>query len=295
MKATIRRHEWQGSPEWQDYRSRMGNASELAALMDCSPWFPHTPHELWLLKSRRAERTVTPAMRRGLALEARARAFIEQEFDMLFEPQVMARERISASLDGLSFDGQTVLEIKCPAQGLQSELWQHVEQHGRPPEHYWWQVQQGLFCSGAASAHFVVCHAEGDEIVSYMACEVKPDPMAHEALTEAWEAFFQHLDEDRPPPLTGRDTEERVDTAWRDAVSAWKEARMWLEEARRAESAARAALIEAAGHRNVQGSGVKLTRYFKRGEIDWKRATAGQNLEHFRKEGSWHFRISEQE
>lgn len=295
MKATIRRHEWQGSPEWQNYRNRMGNASELAALMDCSPWFPHTPHELWLLKSRRAERTVTPAMRRGLALEARARAFIEQEFDMLFEPQVVARERISASLDGLSFDGRTILEIKCPAKGLESELWQHVEQHGRPPEHYWWQVQQGLYCAAASRAHFVVCHAEGDEIVSYMACEVEPDPVAHETLAEAWERFFQHLDEDSPPPLTGRDTEERADTAWRDAVSAWKEARMWLEEAKRAETAARAALIEAAGNRNVQGAGVKLTRYFKRGEIDWKRATAGLDLEHYRKEGSWHFRISEQE
>lgn len=295
MRATIRQHEWQGSQEWKNYRSRMGNASELAALMDCSPWFPHTPHELWLLKSQRAEREVTPAMRRGLALEAQARAFIEQEFDELFEPQVMARERISASLDGLSFDGLTLLEIKCPVKGMESELWQHLEQHGRPPEHYWWQVQQGLYCAAATSAHFVVCHAEGEEITSYMACEVKPDPMAHEALATTWAQFFQYLDGDTPPPLTPRDTQNRSDATWRDAVSAWKDARMWLEEARRAEADARAALIEAAGNRNVQGAGVKLTRYFKRGEIDWKRATAGMDLEHFRKEGGWYYRISEQD
>lgn len=295
MRAVIRQHEWQGSPEWKNYRSRMGNASELAALMNCSPWFPHTPHELWLLKSGRAERRTTPAMRRGLALESRARTFIEHEFDELFEPQVVARERISASLDGLSFDGQTVLEIKCPAKGLQSELWQHVEQHARPPEHYWWQLQQGLYCASAASAHFVVCHADDDEITSYMACQVQPDPVAQEALREAWDQFFPYLDEDTPPPLTARDIEERKDTDWRDAVSSWREARKWLEEARRAEAEARAALIEASGNRNVQGAGIKLTRYFKRGEIDWKRATAGMDLEHYRKQGSWHFRISEQE
>lgn len=295
MRATIRQHEWQGSPEWQRYRHRMGNASELAALMNCSPWFPHTPHELWLLKTQRAERHVTPAMRRGLALEAAARAFIERELDMLFEPQVVAIKRISASLDGLSFDGQTVLEIKCPSKGWDSELWHHIEQHGSPPEHYWWQVQQGLYCAAATKALFIVCHAENDEIVEHLVCEVRPDPLAHEALADAWNTFFQHLDEDRPPALTERDTEERADRTWRNAVSNWKEARMWLDEARHAEAAARADLIEAAGQRSVQGAGIKLTRYFKRGEIDWKRATSGMDLEPYRKEGSWHFRITEQD
>lgn len=295
MTVVVRLHEWQGSPEWKEYRSRMGNASELAALMDCAPWFPHTPYELWLLKSNRADREETAAMRRGLALEPLARAFIELEFGEVFEPQVVARDRVSASLDGLSFDGTTVLEIKCPGQGRHSELWRHVERHEAPPDHYWWQVQQALYCTAASKAHFVVCHAEGGEITSYMACEVKPDPAAHKALTEAWEQFFQYLDEDVAPPLTERDVEERTDTAWRDAVSSWREARMWLEEAKRAEAEARAALIKAAGERSIQGAGIKLTRYFKRGEIDWKRATAGMDLEQYRKEGGWHYRISEQE
>jgi putative phage-type endonuclease len=295
MTAVIRRHEWQGSPEWKQYRSRMGNASELAALMDRSPWFPHTPYELWLLKSGRAEQSETAAMRRGLALEPKARAFVEQAFEEVFEPQVVARDRISASLDGLSFDGQWVLEIKCPGQGRESELWRYVKQFDAPPEHYWWQVQQSLYCAAAAGARFVVCHADGERITDYIACEVAPDPAAHNALREAWERFFEHLDQDLAPPLTERDVEERTDAAWRDAVSSWREARMWLEEAKRAEAEARATLITAAGGRNAKGAGVKLTRYYKRGEIDWKRATADMDVEQYRKDGGWQYRISEQE
>src|SRR5690606_41253660 len=107
VSSVVRLHEWQGSREWREYRSRMGNAAELAALMDCSPWFPRTPYELWLLKSGRVEPGVTPAMRRGLALEPAARAFIEGRLGEVFEPQVIARGRISASLDGLSFDGRS--------------------------------------------------------------------------------------------------------------------------------------------------------------------------------------------
>jgi putative phage-type endonuclease len=298
MTAVIRLHEWQGSPEWKEYRSRMGNASELAALMDCSPWFPHTPYELWLLKTGREERdNETAAMRRGRALEPKARAFIEQAFEEVFEPQVVARDRVSASVDGLTFDGNWLLEIKCPAQGRESELWKHVKQHDAPPEHYWWQVQQSLYCAGASKARFVVCHADGEEITDYVGCEVEPDPAAHKVLKEAWERFFEHLDQDLAPPLTERDIEERTDAAWRDAVSSWREARMWLEEAKRAEAEARAALIKASGGRNAKGAGVKLTRYYKRGEVDWKQATVDLDvdIERYRKDGGWQYRISEQE
>jgi len=295
MSKVVNLHEWQGSPEWTSYRAKMGNASEAAALMNCSPWFPRTPYELWLLKSGRAEKDENPAMARGLRLEPLARSFIERRFDEVYEPQVVARDRISASLDGLSFDGKWALEIKCPLNGRESDTWRHVARFACPPEHYWWQAQQALYCSGAQGLRFVVCHAENGEITDLIACEVRPDLPAHEVLHEAWIGFLRYLDEDEPPPLTERDVHQRTDPEWRDAVSAWKEAKRWLEEAKRAEAEARKALIEAAGGVSAEGAGIKLTRYWKRGEIDYRAATEGMDLEPFRKEGSWQHRISEQE
>lgn len=295
MSGVIRLHERQDTAAWHSYRRRMGNASEAAALMGCSPWFPRSPHELWLLKTGRANVEPSYAMRRGLALEGAARRYVERLFDEVFEPQVVARERLSASLDGLSFDGHRVLEIKCPLQGRDSQTWSDVAEFGRPPPHYWWQVQQQLYCTQASVCHFVVCHADGEQISDSIGCEVYPDPDSQTALLKAWAEFFTYLDSDTPPPPHEDDVVERVDRQWRDAVARWREARYWLEEARRAEAEARKALIDLAGGRSAMGAGIRLTRFWKRGEIDWRRATEGMDLEPYRKEGGWHFRISEQE
>src|SRR5690606_24778045 len=246
MSDLIKPHEIQGTDEWKEWRRTRGNASEVAALMGCAPWFPATPYQLWTVKTGRAEVAESDAMRRGTALEPAARAYAEELFGEVFEPQVCELGRLSASLDGLTFDGSTVLEIKCPAKGKYSETWKHVAEHGSPPEHYLWQIQQQLLCSGARLARFIVCHAEGEEITDAIYCDVLPDAQMAAALRQAWAQFFEHLDADTPPPLTDRDVRERTDAEWRDAVAAWKEAKARLDEASKAEKAARETLIKLA-------------------------------------------------
>lgn len=290
-------HRHQGTDAWRQWRATRGGASEVAALMGCSPWFPATPYQLWQVKTERAAVEVNAAMIRGTALEPAARAFAEDLFGDVFEPQTVEMGRIVASLDGLTFDGQCVLEIKMPMQGRASELWAHVEDHQTPPDHYLWQVQQQLLCSGAKLARFVVCHAEGEQITDAIYCDVLPDAQAHAAIKAAWAQFFEHLDSDTPPPLTDRDVRERTDTAWRDAVAAWKEAKAWLDEASKAEKAARETLIQLAGEQSSRGAGVKATRYFVAGNTDYKRAAedAGADLSKYQKPGRWQWRLTESE
>jgi predicted phage-related endonuclease len=67
----------QGTPAWLAWRASKKMASEASALPRLSPWPPRTPFELWEVKSGRAEIRVTPAMARGVELEARARALYE--------------------------------------------------------------------------------------------------------------------------------------------------------------------------------------------------------------------------
>src|SRR5690606_17699659 len=220
-----------------------GGASEVAALMGCAPWCPRTPYELWLVKTGRAVVEVNAAMTRGTLLEPAARAFAEELFGEVFEPQTAEMGRIVASLDGITFDGQCLLEIKVPAKGRDSELWAHVKEHQAPPEHYIWQVQQQLLCSGAKLARFVVCHAEGEQITDAIHCDVLPDLQMHEAIKAAWAQFFEYLDSDAPPPLTECDVREREDAEWAAAAQAWREAKQRLDEAKTAEAEARKALL----------------------------------------------------
>jgi putative phage-type endonuclease len=288
-------HVHQGTDAWKEWRRTRGGASEVAALMGCSPWFPQTPHQLWQVKTGRAEVSENDAMRRGSRLEPAARAFAEDVFGEVFEPQVAERGRIVASLDGRTFDGQCILELKVPMAGDDSDTWRHVEEHSTPPDHYLWQCQQALLASGAKLCRFVVCHARGEEIADAIHCHVLPDVQMHEAIIAAWTAFFAYLDADEPPPLTDRDTRERTDAEWRDAVAAWKEAKAWLDEAKTAEDTARKALIELAGEQTSAGAGVKLTRFWTAGSVDYKAATDGMDLEQYRKPGRWSVRISESE
>lgn len=291
--VTIPEHHIQGSEAWHSYRASRGNASELGALMAVSPFFPRTPYELWTVKTGRAEVEVNAAMKRGTDLEPIARAWAEDHFGNVYEPQVIERDRMSASLDGLTFDGEEVLELKCPARGVDSELWQHVAANDAPPEHYWWQIQQQLYCAEASRAQFAVyCGDTGKGIT----CTVYPDMQAHEAIKARWAEFFQHLDTDTPPPLTERDVIERRDEEWRDAVSAWKEAKRTLEAATAAEKEAKAALQKLAGKQNVQGCGVKVSYYHVSGGTDYAKAAkdAGIDLSAYEKKGRWQYRITEQ-
>ena len=144
----------QGSPEWLAYRLAKFNASESATVLGVSPW--QTPYQLWLQKTGRSEGgKANQAMLRGTELEPAARAAYEEHTGLVMQPLVLEAGRYSASLDGMTLDGDLVLEIKCPLRGTRSDLWQDVAA-GAVPEHYLVQVQHQLMVSGAQAAHLWV-------------------------------------------------------------------------------------------------------------------------------------------
>lgn len=158
----------QGSPEWLAYRREKRNASETAAVMGISPW--STPYRLWLEKTGKATTTPNAAMRRGTALEPAARAAYEDQTGLVMQPLVLQAGDYSASLDGMTLEGDLILEIKCPVRGTRSDLWQDVST-GEVPPYYLVQVQHQLMVSGAAQANLwvfdgtrgILCGIERDE------------------------------------------------------------------------------------------------------------------------------------
>ena len=152
LPATII-HLSQGSPEWHAYRQSRRNASESAAVLGLSPWM--TPYQLWLVKTGSSETRVTHAMQRGTDLEPLARAAYEEQTGLIMQPLVLEADGYSASLDGMTLEGDLVLEIKCPLRGTRSDLWQDV-QSGQVPAYYGIQVQHQLMVSGADTAHLWV-------------------------------------------------------------------------------------------------------------------------------------------
>jgi putative phage-type endonuclease len=261
----------QGSAAWHEHRAKYRNASETAAVMGVSPWM--TPHELWLVKSGRKVVEETAPMRHGTQMEPAARAAFEEATDLIMQPQVVVDGEYSASLDGVTLNGDTLVEIKCPFKGQVSELWQTVAK-GNVPQHYWLQVQHQLMVSGATLAHLWVY--DGNTGVDLI---FAPDTQAYLKIQQAWDAFQPYLDNDTPPPLTDQDTKPRTDAAWKEAADAYRGWKSVVDEAQAKADAAKAKLIEMATHSREAGYGVAVTRFWKTGNVDYKRVPELQGVD----------------
>ena len=266
----------QGTAEWHAHRALSRNASETPAVLGLSPW--QTPYGLWLLRTGRKVQDVTPAMRHGSKLEPAARAAYERLTGSVMEPLVLTEGDYSASLDGITLEGDRILEIKCPFKGRASELWKAVEA-GEVPVHYWMQVQHQLMVAGAALAHlYIFDGTEG------LLLDIKPKPEVWPQITKAWDAFAHFLETDTPPPLTDRDTRERADTQWQEAATAYIGAKRLADESATALEGAKAALIALAAHTSESGAGVKVTRFWKARAIEYKKIPElkGVDLQQYR-------------
>ena len=256
----------QGSQEWLDYRLKMRNASETAAMLGVSPWM--SPYQLWLLKTGRSVTKATAAMQHGTDMEPAARAAYEAQTGAVMQPLVLQDGPYSASLDGMDLGGELIVEIKCPYKGQASALWQAVSV-GEVPEHYRIQVQHQLMVSGAASAHLWVFDGSTGLLV-----EIQRDDACMEAIRGAWDGFQTYLDTDTPPPLTERDTVERSDPAWHLAAGLYVEAKRKAEEATESLDRARERLVGLASHASETGHGVTVTRFFKQGNVEYRKIPA---------------------
>jgi predicted phage-related endonuclease len=198
-------------------------------------------------------------------MEPAARAAYEVETGAVMQPLVLTDGDYSASLDGITLEGDLIVEIKCPYKGRASALWQGAS-IGEVPEHYRIQVQHQMMVSGAAQAHLWVFDGATGLLV-----EIQRDEACMEAVRAAWDGFQPYLDTDTPPPLTERDTVERSDPAWTLAAGLYVEAKRTAEEATESLDRARERLVGLASHASESGHGVTVTRFFKQGNVDYKK------------------------
>jgi putative phage-type endonuclease len=276
----------QGSTEWHEHRRRYRNASETAAVLGVSPW--QTQYQLWQQKLGLVEPEVTTAMLHGIELEPAARTAYEAQTGHVMQPLVLVDGDYSASLDGITLGGERIVEIKCPFKGRESTLWQAAVA-GELPEHYCWQVQHQLAVAKSEIADvFVFDGKEGLRI------EVRPDAASWARIRKAWDAFWPYVSQRTPPPLAQGDVVQRDDEEWREAAFTYAAARRTADDAQRVLDEAKAQLIALATHTSEAGGGITVTRYWKKGAIEYKRVPElrGVDLEQYRGEPREETRVS---
>jgi putative phage-type endonuclease len=144
-------HMIQGSDCWKKWRLNKIGASDSVIIAGLSPW--RTKQELWAEKLGLIEpQPVNSSMRRGMMLEGPARRCYEKMTGIDVVDAIKVSEDYSwcfASLDGISLDGKTLVEIKCT-----SKKNHELAKNGQIPEYYIPQVQHQIYVCGVDSCDY---------------------------------------------------------------------------------------------------------------------------------------------
>jgi putative phage-type endonuclease len=189
----------QGTPEWLTFRETKIGASDAPIIMGVSPWC--TPYQLWERKLRLKEaQTMTPAMARGHAMEAKAREQLELHFGIVLKPGVIQSDVYEwqmASLDAISEDGSIVIEIKCPGKDDHSSA-----ASAKVPMHYAPQLQHIMAVTGAQKMFYFSYSDDSSHLL-----EVDRDNNYITEMIRKERTFYSCMMNLTPPELCGKDTQ----------------------------------------------------------------------------------------
>jgi len=140
----------QGTEAWLNWRDQGLGASDAPTVMGENPWKSRA--KLLEKKRRRVRPPVNAAMARGTALEPKARSRYEILTGIVVRPVCLEStsfQWLRASVDGLSEDGLSVVEIKCG-----ESVYNKSASSGRVPGYYVGQLQHILAVTGLEAIDF---------------------------------------------------------------------------------------------------------------------------------------------
>lgn len=270
----------QGSEAWHELRRTKIGASDAPVIMGVSPWA--TPYQLWEEKlGLRERKEANRWMQRGNAMEEHARKAFEAMTGLIMLPCIVThpdRDWQMASLDGMDFEQEHIVEIKCPgAVDHRKALDGHV------PDKYYPQIQHQLSVTELEMAYYF--SFDGTEGV---VIEVPRDDKYIDKMLKAEWAFYECMETLTPPGLEDMDYEEKTDEDWSYVASEWLKAKQALDDAERKEDQLRSMLITMAKGRNSVGGGVKLSSVYRRGSVDYSKIPELRDvdLDSYRKKSS---------
>ncbi|SEH87481.1 YqaJ viral recombinase family protein [Stutzerimonas xanthomarina] len=177
----------QGSTEWHALRLEHFTASEAPAMLGVSKY--QTRSDLLQQKKTGLAPEVDAATQRlfdnGHATEAMARPIVERMIGEDLYPVVGTLGNLLASMDGMTMLGDTLFEHKALNQSLIQQI-----AAGELEAHYWVQLEQQLYVSGAQRVIFV-CSDGTEENFHHL--EYRPVPGRIEQILAGWKQFEEDL------------------------------------------------------------------------------------------------------
>ena len=178
----------QGTPEWLALRKTKITATDASIIMGVSPW--KTCAELyWEKISENRENIVTKAMQRGIDLEPIARELFIIKHGVEVHPKVVIKDWAMASLDGMDFSGEIIVEIKCAGPKDHA-----TALSGKIPDHYYPQLQHQLYVTGVQLIYYFSFDGFDGVTIPIL----RNEEYIKEMIGEEWK-FYQYLINRMPP------------------------------------------------------------------------------------------------
>lgn len=249
----------QDSEEWHLLRKNHIGASDISVIMGINPW--KTKYQLWLEKTGNKEEKKKQSlpMTRGKVLEATAREQYENQINRKMLPQVIIYDKWEvalASLDGISEDGELIVEIKCPSSPIFTV-----------PDHYMAQVQWQLMVSKAKKAHLFWYI---DEVINAY-IEILPDEEKQREMLFCAGDFWKSVVEMIPPEIEERDYVYIDDPEFDKLSLKYISLNNQIRELDMEKESIKQKLIDKTDDGNTKGNFLSLSKRKGRGVIEWKK------------------------
>lgn len=258
--------------EWLNWR-KIGS-SDAIVIMGAAPrnWQINTPYKLWQQRINGTQSEETAAMQKGKFYEEEATKWAEDHLGILLERQKTVthpeNDFMTATLDAVSYDGDTVVEVK-----VSREVFRQIDA-GHVPATYYPQIQHQIEVQRASKFYLIAYLPDEDGNGCQGICtEVKRDDKYIADLIKKEKIFWECLKSYTPPEFTSWDYEEREDSLWEQAAFEFlmleKEMEQF-EEIKKKRDEFRDRLIELANGKNSKGRGIKLTQSFPKGRVNYE-------------------------
>lgn len=262
----------QGSDEWFAMRRKYITSTDAAIINRTNKW--KTPLVLFQEKMGLGEKQFeTDAMREGKLLEPEARDWYNRMHNTHFEPCCIMNKKypwMFTSLDGYDKHTGEMLEIKCGAA-----TYDKISKGSMPPDYI--DQNQHHICVGNKPRIAFLAYRPDKTPIDFF---VKRDQSHLDLLLPQEKDFYDDLLIHKAPPLDEKDyrIDEDLETAKiakvlrevienkNDFTKKYKELKHILED--RLDD----------GNCIIPGAGLKISRRFKRNEIDYKKLIKEENI-----------------
>jgi putative phage-type endonuclease len=241
----------QGTAEWLAMRRRLRMASETPAVLGVSPYANRA--SIRAAKVDGKGQYENAAMTKGKEQEPIARAAFEAMTGEIFRPAVFVNGEYGASLDGISLDGKSIIEIKVPWSTDNERF--SLASIDSVAIYDFMQMQHQLMVCEAERCHYVLWNHQAQK---YSTLEVLPNHEAWKTIQDAWDEFW--------PSIRSRDDDD-----WKALAQAYIAAKQELDKASAKLDEAKEKLLKARRTDTDFGYGVEVQKITREGAINWKK------------------------